>query len=115
MKLVLDNDFYVEGDLNSFVLYYESPSGKFNAKGEEIISREQWYYPSVKRCLEGYLEKAVGNMDTISIPDIIQKYNEILDKIGGYKEFVWNEKDTLAYSLMNENTELKKQLNNKQK
>lgn len=113
MRLKLDEDFRIEADTYSFVLKYEHDTGKLNDKGEPIISRDQWYYPTIKLCIDGYVDKMMGVADISSLREIVSKYDEVLRKIGSYSELAWNEKDRRIYELEQEIKDLKKELNRK--
>lgn len=111
MKLKLDNQFRIEGDLNSFTLIFEHPSiGKTGRHiGKDVMSREDWHYPTISLCLESYLSRVAGSMEAISVGDILTKYSELLAKIGGMKEFTWSEQNSEIVRLKEEIKELKKQ------
>lgn len=108
MRLKLDEYFRIEADTSSFVLKYECDTGRLNGKGEPIISRDQWYYPNIKLCLDGYVDKAIGVANFSSAEEIITKYDEVLSKIGSYSELAWNEKDHRIYELETQIKGLKK-------
>lgn len=109
MKLVLDKEFRIEGDMNSFTLIFEAPSigRKGRYAGMDVTSRDTWHYPTIALCLESYLSTTVGSSEIISVGEVLGKYNEILAKIGGMKEFVWNELNTEILRLKEEIEELK--------
>lgn len=113
MTFKLDNDFYVEGDKNFFILHYEHETGELNEKGYMVLSRDQWYYPTLKLCLESYLDRAVGDMGKCVAREILNKYNESVTQIKLCSELSWSNKDTRILKLEEENKELKRQLKSK--
>ncbi len=107
MRLVLDKDFYIEGDLNSFVLYFRRENGVNPKTGNPVISKDEWYYPNISLCIQSYLSRVLGCEESITVGDVLTKYNEILAKIGGIKEFTWNEQSSEIVRLKEEIKELK--------
>lgn len=108
MKLILDKDFIMEGDLNSFTLYYHHVSEELNDKGNPIVSKDQWYYPTIADCILSYLNRVGGNVCGKSPEiEILEKYSELDEKIGEIKEFVWNEQNDEILRLREEIKELK--------
>lgn len=74
MTLQLDDKFYIEGDLNSFTLYYRESYFDKEAN-KERISRDQWYYSNIKGCLEAYIEKSI--VGCTSAKEILDKLEEV--------------------------------------
>lgn len=111
MKLVLDKEFRIEGDMNSFTLIFETPSigRKGRYVGMDVTSRDMWHYSNIRDCLLSYRDKVSGLApEKNPVDDILLKYNELGEKITGMKEFVWSELHSEINRLKEEISELKK-------
>jgi len=60
MDLILDQYFTVCGDKNSFTLKYSRTYT--DVDGKAVHSADQWYYPTIKLCLESYIDRAIGGL-----------------------------------------------------
>ena len=83
MKIQLDNDFSIEGDSNSYTLKYKHRQDKLNSRGENIYTRDYWYYPTIKLCLEAYLDKSPTG--STSVEQVLAKFEEVKQVINKLK------------------------------
>lgn len=74
MKLKIDDHFTIEGNLNSFTLFYEEKYFDEDAK-KERTSKDNWYYSNFRQCLEAYIEKSIVPCN--SAQEILDKLEEV--------------------------------------
>jgi hypothetical protein len=72
-KLVLDEFFTIRGDMSSYTLQYRANS--IDDSGNPIKSNTNWYYSSLKQCLEMYLDKS--SIGSSSAEEILVKLEEV--------------------------------------
>ena len=86
----IDKNYRIETDTYNFILTYESDPTMKDYRGEmkEIVSKDRWYYPSLKMCLKKYLEESLR--PSASIIDVMDRIDFVEDRI-----------DTIAGTVIN--------------
>ena len=86
----IDKNYRIETDTYNFILKYESNPTMKDYRGDmkEIVSKDRWYYPSLKMCLKKYLEESLR--PSASIIDVMDRIDFVEDRI-----------DTIAGTVVN--------------
>ena len=67
----LDDNYCIENDTLQFTLKYEENKGINTKTGKDIISTDQWYFPTMQQALKEYCNRQYR--DCGSIGELIQK------------------------------------------
>lgn len=82
-KIQIDKQFYIKSASVGYSLNFEMQLDTINEKtGKPKISKEQWFYPSVKMCLKQYLEESMRPSQ--SVKDLIDRIEEAEKKIESF-------------------------------
>lgn len=82
----IDENFSIEIDSNNFTLKKEVKTGKFNDKGNEIISSDQWYCSNITRALKRYVHESMRELEELTdVKGVLSKIDELETKINNLK------------------------------
>lgn len=77
MKLDLDKEFFIESDVNNFILFKKSLTGeKAKVQGLETV-KPIGYYSTLQNALRGYTKHSLRLLENENVQDILDKLNSI--------------------------------------
>lgn len=77
----IDDNFWIEADSMRYTLRKEVITGEINPKTQkEIITSDQWYYPSIKDAIKGYVKHSLKDLPS-DVDGVLQRLDEIEQKI----------------------------------
>lgn len=81
-RIKLDENYYLTGDKYNWILHFEKEGGISEKTGKPIISKDEWYFPSIHLSLKEYANqrgKSAKNYKELVI--LLKEIKETISKV----------------------------------